>query len=294
MEKKLYDLKIDGEFAHLLPTLNDDELHLLTDSLIDEGCRDSLVTWNGVIVDGHNRYRICHEHGIPFTYIEKEFDSRDQAKLWIITTQMSRRNLTSFIKCEMVMPLEALLRAEAKKRQGTRNDLKKSTLNPSNFEIETKTREHMARLAGVSGRTFDKAKKLFISADEDTKQKLRNGELSIHGAYIQMISREETKTNDSAPHTHTVKPKQPEPQVRLTDQVSNAPPEDMDLRGRAEYYHASAGVRRSTECYVQNVSKDISGMSSASINDENIKELKAIVTEGYEKIITLLNSKCSV
>lgn len=31
----------------------------LEENIKAEGCRDSLVTWNGVIVDGHNRCKIC-------------------------------------------------------------------------------------------------------------------------------------------------------------------------------------------------------------------------------------------
>jgi hypothetical protein len=30
------------------------------------GCRDALVLWGDVLVDGHNRYGICTKHGIAF------------------------------------------------------------------------------------------------------------------------------------------------------------------------------------------------------------------------------------
>ena len=74
MEKKVYELEVNETLATVMPPLQELELNLLTQSLIQEGCRDPLVVWNGMIVDGHNRYRICREHQIPFDYIETEFE----------------------------------------------------------------------------------------------------------------------------------------------------------------------------------------------------------------------------
>lgn len=59
-------------------------------SLLNDGCRDALIVWNGILVDGHNRYKICTEHQIEFHTLEKEFEDRDAAKLWIMKNQMSR------------------------------------------------------------------------------------------------------------------------------------------------------------------------------------------------------------
>ena len=120
MEKKLYELTIDEEFEHMMPPLQDIELNLLTQSLLDEGCRDSIITWNGVVIDGHNRYRICHENNIPFNYIEMEFSNRDDAKLWILHNQLSRRNLNDFQRIEVTYKCEDAVKAEAKKRQMSR------------------------------------------------------------------------------------------------------------------------------------------------------------------------------
>ena len=55
-EKKLYDLAVDPEFRDLIPPLNEEELKLLEESLVADGCESPLIVWNGVIVDGHNRF----------------------------------------------------------------------------------------------------------------------------------------------------------------------------------------------------------------------------------------------
>ena len=77
-------------------------------------------------MDGHNRYRICHEYSIPFAVEEKSFESRESAKIWLIRNQLGRRNLPDFQKCELVLPLEELLQAEAEAA-------KRKVLKPAHF-----------------------------------------------------------------------------------------------------------------------------------------------------------------
>ena len=117
MEKQLYELTVDPQFAGLIPPLQETELSMLTESILANGCEMPLVVWNGVIVDGHNRYLICRENGIPFAIEEKEFESREAAEVWIIRNQLGRRNLSDFQRCELVLPLEERLKAEAQKRK---------------------------------------------------------------------------------------------------------------------------------------------------------------------------------
>jgi hypothetical protein len=47
-----------------------------------------------IIVDGHNRYRICIDLKKEPPFQNKKFASRDEVKLWILTHQLGRRNLT--------------------------------------------------------------------------------------------------------------------------------------------------------------------------------------------------------
>ena len=52
-------LSIDPEFKTLIPKLTDSEYGHLEKSIRMEGCRQPIIHWHGVIVDGHNRYEIC-------------------------------------------------------------------------------------------------------------------------------------------------------------------------------------------------------------------------------------------
>lgn len=93
-EKKLYTLRIDKEFQELIRPLYKNEYLQLEENLLQDGCRDPISVWNGTIVDGHNRYRICTKHQIPFAIEELHFNSREEAIVWICTNQLGRRNLT--------------------------------------------------------------------------------------------------------------------------------------------------------------------------------------------------------
>jgi hypothetical protein len=87
-------LRVDEELQELIPPLTAEEYRQLEQNIIAEGCRDALVVWNNTIVDGHNRYEICTQHGIEFNTVEKNFADKEQAKDWIDMNQLGRRNLT--------------------------------------------------------------------------------------------------------------------------------------------------------------------------------------------------------
>jgi hypothetical protein len=87
-------LKIDEEFKNLISPPVPDETKQLEENIIKEGCRDSLVTWNGILIDGHNRYTICTKHNIPFKTVEMYFETREDVIDWIVDNQLGRRNIT--------------------------------------------------------------------------------------------------------------------------------------------------------------------------------------------------------
>ena len=89
-------LQINPEFENMIPELTDDELSQLEENILVDGrIVNPIVVWNGVIVDGHNRYKIAQKHPhIQFTVHEKEFESEQEAQIWICSNQLGRRNLT--------------------------------------------------------------------------------------------------------------------------------------------------------------------------------------------------------
>ncbi len=91
-------LKIDQEFKNLIPPLTHEERALLEKNIIKEGCRDPIVVWDGVIIDGHNRHSICTEHDIEFKTANVELSDRNEAINWIIDNQLGKRNVPEQVK----------------------------------------------------------------------------------------------------------------------------------------------------------------------------------------------------
>ena len=89
-------LKIDPEFQGKIPPLTFEELNQLEANILRDGrIINPIIVWQGLIVDGHNRYTIAKKHPeIHFTVHEKEFASRYEAIIWICKNQLGRRNLT--------------------------------------------------------------------------------------------------------------------------------------------------------------------------------------------------------
>lgn len=176
-------MKVDREFASLIPPLRDEEAAQLEASLLAEGCRDPLVAWKekDILLDGHNRHRICKAHLLKFNTANVSLPSRQAALVWIIKNQFGRRNLSPYQRAELALKLKPLIAKKAKSRQGTRTDRGRNL--PQNSAGSGETRDEIAVAAGVSHDTIAKAEYLNDKADEPTKAKLRRGETSINAEY---------------------------------------------------------------------------------------------------------------
>ena len=206
-------LEIDEELAGLIPPLTEDEYSRLEQSILDEGCRDAIVLWGNIIVDGHNRYKICNEHNIPFTTLPKEFADRNEVKLWMLQNQLSRRNLSDLARVEMVRKCEEAVRARARARQGTRTDLQDNIV--VNLPRSSKARDELGKLAGVSGSTYEHATAVLDKAPEPVIEAARKKELSINAAYQVTKLPEEQQAEISA------RIEQGEPAKKVISEVQN-------------------------------------------------------------------------
>ncbi len=93
------NIQILPELEPYIFPLTEDEFAQLEANIIEEGCRDPLVLWKRgdmdfILVDGHNRYKICSKHQLDYKIEQKDFGSLSEVKDWMINNQLGRRNLT--------------------------------------------------------------------------------------------------------------------------------------------------------------------------------------------------------
>lgn len=175
-------LKIDPEFEALIPPLSPEEYAGLEAGILAQGCLMPLVVWGEILVDGHNRFKICTGHGVQFETRPMVAEDRRAVRIWIRNHQMHRRNIPEFVRVEMGLENEAEIAQAAKERQ-IRKPADESVveiLPPQNEP--TKTRDIIGKAAGVSGRTVDKVKKIKESGTGELQQAVRDGRVSISAA----------------------------------------------------------------------------------------------------------------
>lgn len=189
-------MRIENDFRDLIPSLSSEEYRKLEESLLTEGCRDPIILWNDIIIDGHHRYTICTKYSLPFETKSMDFDSRQAAMAWMIDNQLSRRNLSTVDKIILARKKTAILEKAARENQRIGGRLKSDLHpggSPASFDniVERSSndgfdainiRKETAILSGVSEGTVAKVLRL-QSEHPDLLDGIRRGDLSINRAY---------------------------------------------------------------------------------------------------------------
>jgi hypothetical protein len=178
---KVDNLVIDPEFKNLIPPLTTEEYKQLEENLIKEGCRDALVVWNGILVDGHNRYEICSQNNITYKIETKGFENRGEVKEWIIRNQFGRRNITLVNRVNLALTLEEVVRARAKEKMlSTQNNKTGAALLPVGKQTEKiHTDDELAKIAGVSHDAIRWGRIVQEEATPEQKERLAKGEAKL-------------------------------------------------------------------------------------------------------------------
>ena len=218
-------LKIDPEFQGKIPPLTFEELNQLEANILRDGrIINPIIVWQGLIVDGHNRYTIAKKHPeIPFAVHEKEFASRYEAIIWICKNQLGRRNLTPEQKKYLI---GKQYDAEKCSNGGDRKSaVAKSGCQIGNLIPASKTCQKVAKENGVGMRTVFRAEEFAkgVDAAEEavpgTRQKVLSGEVKPTAAEIASVARAPPEERPTLV-AEICKPKPPKPPA----QKQKAPP----------------------------------------------------------------------
>ena len=156
------ELRINPDFEKVIPPLSDDEFQQLEANILAEGeAYTPIFTWNGFIVDGHNRYRIIQKHPeIVFRVREREFNNSYEVMSWICDTQLGRRNLT-FTQRKVLIgrryEAEKMSHGGQERFSGSKKDDSPSGPRGHLEDMYKTTREKLAKEMGVSPRTVARA-----------------------------------------------------------------------------------------------------------------------------------------
>ena len=166
------------EMEQLLPPLSAEQFSSLERDILESGCyAPIIVNEELVIVDGHNRFRICEKHGLPFRMLVFSFADLLEAKQWALETQRGRRNLSLWALGQIALKLKPELETAAKAHQGRRTDL---SVNSPKSHTPFDTRKEMAQAVGIGEQAMGRIARLSEDAPQALKDALERKEVSVN------------------------------------------------------------------------------------------------------------------
>ena len=176
------------EMAELLPPLTGEQLAALEADILKNGCYSPvIVNEDMVVIDGHNRQRLCEQHGLPYQMAVFSFESMLEAKQWALDTQKGRRNLDKWELGKIALRLKPDIEARAKANQsaagGDKSDQGALLTTLSEALPPVNTRKELADTVGIGEVTMGKVMQIDEHAPTAVKEALDSGDLSINQGY---------------------------------------------------------------------------------------------------------------
>lgn len=177
------------ELKDLIPPLTEEEIRLLEESIQKDGCREPLTVWERtegnttehILIDGHNRYRICQQFGIDFKVkTPLFFESIKEVKDYMIDLQMGRRNLSE----EQKSYLRGLRYNNEKTQQGGARDN-----NLVNKKKELSEIYNVGERTIVRDGEFAKGLEKIGEVNPDLKDDILRGESPLTRSDVQKFAR---------------------------------------------------------------------------------------------------------
>ncbi|MDQ8020152.1 MAG: plasmid replication/partition related protein, partial [Bordetella sp.] len=168
-----------------------DEYEALERSLLAEGCRDALVLWGNVLVDGHNRYGICRKHELPFQTVQNtRFRSMEDVHLWMIDQHLGRRSLSDFQRGVLALRKREIVaerRRQPAPEAGPASAAADATVEaaadaPPPLPDPIDTREALARAAKLSSSQVGMIERIQKQATPELVAAVKSGAVSLSAA----------------------------------------------------------------------------------------------------------------
>ena len=188
------NIVVNEELKAYIEPLTPDEHEALERSILTEGCRDALVLWGDVLVDGHNRYGICQKHGLPFQTVQNpRFQSMEDVHLWMIDQHLGRRSVSDFQRGVLALRKREIV-ADRRARAATAPDEAgvsgESAASPSPAETAAglpaadplNSREAIAKAARLSSSQVVMIEKIQKQAAPELVAAVKSGTISINAA----------------------------------------------------------------------------------------------------------------
>lgn len=168
--------------AKIFPMLDPESFERLKDDIRKHGQRDMVVLFEGLILDGRNRYKACCELGIEPDVCELE--ECDDPVAYVISTNLHRRHLTkaqwTAIAVEYI-PMLAEQAASRKEEGGEKGRETRKSGSPKKLGKPTHDGEATTQAAKLTGtnRTYVETAKKLKDESPEVFEELKSGKLTV-------------------------------------------------------------------------------------------------------------------
>lgn len=188
------DIVVKEELKAYIDPLTPEEDEALERSLLTEGCRDALVLWGNVLVDGHNRYRLCMKHGLPFQTVQNpRFQSMEDVHLWMIEQHLGRRSLSDYQRGVLALRKREIVAERRARRAAVESGAvetsapviepaSEATQPPVTTQDSLDTREALAKAARISSSQVVLIEKIQKQGAPELVAAVKAGVVSINAA----------------------------------------------------------------------------------------------------------------
>lgn len=182
----------DHPVAQMIRLMDEFEYAALKNDVTQHGLIEPIILYEGKILDGRNRYKVCCELGIAPQFVNYEGKN---PVAYVYSVNIKRRHLSKYELAVEALKEKPEIAKRAKERQKlSKGRGKKGCPNSDNL-IDTKN--ELASLANVSHDTIAKVAKIEAKADKATKQALIKGDLTINAAYAKINPHVSANTGQS-------------------------------------------------------------------------------------------------
>lgn len=236
-------ITVNEELKAYIDPLTPDEHAALERSILAEGCRDALVLWGDVLVDGHNRYGICQQHGVPFQTVQNtRFASMEDVHLWMIEQHLGRRSVSDFQRGVLALRQKDILaERRASATSATSADGPSDTApdagassdsGPTALRSPQSGREAIAKAARLSSSQVVMIEKIQKQAAPEVVAAVKAGSISINAAAA--VASLPAEEQVAAAHAGTDELKQAAKRVREAKRKPKPTPEAPSNDSAAE------------------------------------------------------------
>ena len=185
----LGDINVNPEYEALVPPQTEEEYNRLKDSIAEVGLYEPIVVNKQfTILDGHHRWRACRELETLPRFTVKHFETQLDEEIYVIETNVLRRQLNQYQKTLMGLKLEPLYREKAKQNQLSRNEDGRFAPNGANGTIDTD--KLVSQIIGLGERTYQRAKYVLRNGTVNQLKKFKQGKKRAGSLYKEIIRKE--------------------------------------------------------------------------------------------------------